>query len=142
MGGRHQVRPKKATSLMKNRPLRHAEDFEGENYARCKTLLGSGRFVLQMVDGTEVQGKIRGSMYRRVWINTGDLVLAVERNISSKTEAIKGKYDIVHKYTYEEEKSLVRYGEIPKLWALHIEGEEDENEAIVFEDEDIDFDAL
>lgn len=41
-----------------------------EEYAHVTRMLGGGRAQLQCYDGVSRQGLIRGTMRRRVWINT------------------------------------------------------------------------
>jgi len=70
-------------------------------------MLGDGRVALQCYDGVARQGLIRGTMRRRVWISTGDIVLIGLREFQVD------KSDIIHKYTTEEARSLQAYGELP-----------------------------
>jgi translation initiation factor 1A len=46
-------------------------------------------------------------MRRRVWINTGDIVLIGLREFQAD------KADVIHKYTTEEARNLQAYGELP-----------------------------
>lgn len=114
----------------------YAEAEIGERYARCVGTLGGGRVLLQLQCGTEVNGKVKGSMYKRVWVNKGDLVLAVERRVDgTETEDLgAAKFDIVHKYSQDDERLLSRYGEIG-TWAG--EGGEDDG-GVTFCEDDID----
>jgi initiation factor 1A len=113
MGGKHASRPKKS-SKKSTGELVFADEALGEHYARCVGTLGGGRVSLQLQSGTEVNGKVKGSLYKRVWVNKGDLVLAVERRIdgTASEEQSAAKFDIVHKFSPEEERLLVRYGEL------------------------------
>ena len=52
-------------------------------------------------------GLIRGTMRRRVWINTGDIVLIGLREFQPD------KADVIHKYTTEEARNLQAYNELP-----------------------------
>jgi initiation factor 1A len=134
MGGRHVVRSKKASSNRSTGDrLRYAD--EGEMYARCKDKLGSGRFLLRIADGTEVVGKIVGSLYKRAWINKTDLVLLSTRALPGPS----GKaYDVVHKYTPDEERMLAKYGEL-RDWKS---SDCDEDDCVEFGDEDANIDFL
>lgn len=76
-------------------------------YAQVLRMLGDGRVALQCYDGVARQGLIRGTMRRRVWISTGDIVLIGLREFQVD------KSDIIHKYTTEEARSLQAYGELP-----------------------------
>jgi translation initiation factor 1A len=59
-------------------------------------MLGDGRLALQCFDDTARTGLIRGTMRRRVWISTGDIVLIGLREFEP------AKADVIHKYTAEE----------------------------------------
>lgn len=135
--------------MQRSGDLRYADREMGEDYARCKDLLGTGRMTLVLSDGSEVLGKVRGKMYKRVWINRGDLVLCERRtptdtDTSTETEKIPDKYDVVHKYRVEEERLLQRYGEIShglsvtKSVAYDDEDDEEDGGTIVFAEGDID----
>lgn len=143
MGGRHARRPGKRRGLLRPDELRYADESAGESYARCKTLLGNGRMTLALADGREVQGRVRGSMYKRVWINVGDLVLCCTRSLGevARGDADEvGKFDIVHKFTMQDERILHRYGELPRtlISATVVSvafGENDlDDDTVVFED--------
>ena len=133
MGGRHASRPKKS-SKRSSGELVFADEALGEHYARCVGTLGGGRVSLQLQSGTEVNGKVKGSMYKRIWVNKGDLIIAAERRVDGAAAEDLGaaKFDVIHKFSPEEERLLVRYGEIDK-WAG--EGGE-EAEDVVFCDVD------
>ena len=70
-------------------------------------MLGGGRVQLGCFDGVSRQGLIRGTMRRRVWINTGDIVLVGLREFQQE------KADVIHKYTTDEARMLQSYGELP-----------------------------
>ena len=70
-GGRHRARKK--GNLGNKRDLVYKE--EGQEYAQCLKLLGSGRMKVHCFDGKERMAKIRGKFKKRVWVNLGDVVL-------------------------------------------------------------------
>lgn len=70
-------------------------------------MLGDGRLALSCYDNVARTGLIRGTMRRRVWINTGDIVLIGLREFQPD------KADVIHKYTTEEARNLQAYGELP-----------------------------
>lgn len=87
-----------------NRNSRRAEivEKEGEQeYAEVEKLLGDCRVVLKCFDGMQRVGHIRGKMFRRVWINVGDVVLVGLRDFEG------GKADIIHKYNVDESRELM-----------------------------------
>lgn len=76
-------------------------------YAQVLRMLGDGRLALQCYDDVARVGLIRGTMRRRVWINTGDIVLIGLREFQPD------KADVIHKYTTEEARNLQAFGELP-----------------------------
>lgn len=70
-------------------------------------MLGDGRLALSCYDNVARTGLIRGTMRRRVWINTGDIVLIGLREFQPD------KADVIHKYATEEARNLQAYGELP-----------------------------
>lgn len=93
------------------RELLFAED--GQQYARVTTRLGDGRFeVLCFGDGVTRSAHVRGKLWKRVWVNQGDLVLVCLRAFQDQ------KTDIVHKFSTDEERVLQNAGELPKGAAL------------------------
>tara|TARA_Y100000389_G_C16974066_1_gene277067 strand:- start:76 stop:492 length:417 start_codon:yes stop_codon:yes gene_type:complete len=78
----------------------------GQEYALISKLLGNGRCECKCADGMTRLGHIRGTMRKRVWINMGDTVLVSLREYQDQ------KADIIHKYSFDEVKKLLAYGEI------------------------------
>lgn len=102
---------------------------DGQTYAQVTKMLGHCR-VMAKTETTEIKCKIRGNMQKRVYIRPGDWVLIAERDFSDDVA------DIIAKYEPTEVAYLKRIGEIKV--PVHVEDEED----IVFEDDDVDVDAL
>ena len=102
--------------------------------------------TLVLADGSEVLGKVRGKMYKRVWINRGDLVICERRSTTADDDADKStdKYDVVHKFRIEEERLLQRYGEITRGLSVmrsvvHDDDDDDgDGGTVVFAEEDVD----
>ena len=140
-------RSKGGRGMQRSGDLRYADKEMGEDYARCKDLLGTGRMTLVLSDGSEALGKVRGKMYKRVWINRGDLVIC-ERRTPTDTDdqdstKAPDKYDVVHKFRVEEERLLQRYGEITRglsvlRSAAYDDEDVDEGDTVVFADGDVD----
>ncbi len=88
-----------------NRNGKRAEIVEKEDeqeYAKVEKLLGDCRVELTCFDGMRRVGHIRGKMFRRVWINVGDVVLVGGlRNFEGS------KADIIHKYNGDESRELI-----------------------------------
>mmetsp|Transcript_59395 Transcript_59395/g.128917 ORF Transcript_59395/g.128917 Transcript_59395/m.128917 type:complete len:142 (+) Transcript_59395:61-486(+) len=130
-GGKNVKRGKNGNMEATRRDLLFKEF--GQEYAQAVRMLGGGRVQLQCYDGVSRQGLIRGTMRRRVWINTGDIVLIGLREFQ------EGKADIIHKYTTEEARNLQSYGELPasaKINQTAIDMAMDDGE----EEEDMGFD--
>ena len=72
-GGKNFKKGKKGEGDETRRDLLFKED--GQEYAQVLRMLGDGRVALSCYDGVARQGLIRGTMRRRVWISTGDIVL-------------------------------------------------------------------
>lgn len=68
-------------------------------YGQVTRAFGSGRFEVVCTDSSTRVCKVRGSMYKRVWIQINDIVL-----VSNREEDNKG--DIIHKYFPYEIKQL------------------------------------
>jgi len=104
-GGKNYKKGKKRDEGETRRDLLFKED--GQEYAQVLRMLGDGRVALQCFDNLARTGLIRGTMRRRVWINTGDIVLIGLREFQPD------KADVIHKFTTEEARSLQSYGELP-----------------------------
>lgn len=79
---------------------------DGQEYALINKMLGNGRCECKCADGMTRLGNIRGKMRKRIWINTGDTVLVSLRDYQNE------KSDIIHKYSADDVKKLLAYGEI------------------------------
>jgi translation initiation factor 1A len=99
---------------------------DGQSYAVIEKMLGNGRVHLcyftrdedNHLKRNQALGIIRGTMRRKkVWINTEDIVLISIREFE------EGKVDILHKYDYDETKSLQSMKEIPKVEDKEINNE-------------------
>lgn len=104
-GGKNFKKGKKSNEGETRRDLIFKED--GQEYAQVLRMLGDGRLALQCFDDTARTGLIRGTMRRRVWISTGDIVLIGLREFEP------AKADVIHKYTAEEARNLQAFGELP-----------------------------
>jgi len=104
-GGKNVKKGKKRDTDGERRDLLFKED--GQEYAQVLRMLGDGRLALACYDDVARVGLIRGTMRRRVWINTGDIVLVGLREFQ------QDKADVIHKYTSEEARNLQAYGELP-----------------------------
>uniref|UniRef100_A0A7S3H4N1 S1-like domain-containing protein n=1 Tax=Spumella elongata TaxID=89044 RepID=A0A7S3H4N1_9STRA len=135
-GGKNFKKGKKGGDGETRRDLIFKED--GQEYAQVLRMLGDGRLALQCYDDVARTGLIRGTMRRRVWINTGDIVLIGLREFQPD------KADVIHKYTTEEARNLQAFGELPTNARINqtavdmaMDGAEGAEEDMGFDFEDI-----
>uniref|UniRef100_A0A7S0BT27 Eukaryotic translation initiation factor 4C n=1 Tax=Rhodosorus marinus TaxID=101924 RepID=A0A7S0BT27_9RHOD len=131
-GGKNRRRGKNDNEDEK-RELVFKED--GQEYAQVKRMLGNGRCEAACFDGRQRLCHIRGKMRKKVWVNTGDIVLIGLRDFQDQ------KADIILKYSPDEARSLKHYNEIPDSTALNeaLSDNEDQGDLdIVFDYDDVD----
>ncbi|KAJ8906361.1 hypothetical protein NDN08_002854 [Rhodosorus marinus] len=131
-GGKNRRRGKNDNEDEK-RELVFKED--GQEYAQVKRMLGNGRCEAACFDGRQRLCHIRGKMRKKVWVNTGDIVLIGLRDFQDQ------KADIILKYSPDEARSLKHYREIPDSTALNeaLSDNEDQGDLdIVFDYDDVD----
>jgi len=80
---------------------------EGQEYAQVLKMLGNGRLDALCFDGVKRLCHIRGKLRKKVWINTGDIILLGLRDYQDT------KADVILKYTADEARNLKAYGELP-----------------------------
>lgn len=80
----------------------------GQEYAQVLRMLGNGRLEAQCVDGVKRLCHIRGKMRKKVWVNTGDIILLGLREYQDE------KADVIQKFMADEARSLKAYGELPE----------------------------
>ena len=124
MAGRKNKRNARGENISK-RELVFKED--GQEYAQVLKMLGDGRVEAQCFDGVKRICKIRGKLWKKVYIRVGDVVLIGLRDYQDE------KADIILKYTADETKNLKIYGELPSDAVIT-------DAAGVFEEEDDEFD--
>lgn len=99
-------------------------------------MLGNGRCEGKCFDGTTRLCHIRGKLRKKVWVNAHDIVLVGLRDYQDD------KADIILKYSADEARNLIKYGEIPDTTTIteHDGGDEGdgEGEDIVFDFAEID----
>jgi translation initiation factor 1A len=121
---------KKNSCDREERKLIFAED--DQLYAIVKKKLGGPMVVATCSDGEDRMCRIRGKMFKRVWINIEDLILVTVR----KDDTEDKKADIIHKYDESEARKLKRDG---FLKGFNI-GKEDNIEDPIEDEDDIGFD--
>jgi translation initiation factor 1A len=133
-GGKNVKKGKKREGDGERRELLFRED--GQEYAQVLRMLGDGRLALACYDNKPRVGLIRGTMRKRVWIVTGDIVLIGLREFQHD------KADVIHKYTTDEARKLIEYKELPSnarinQTAIDMAQDNDDGEDLDFEFEDI-----
>lgn len=79
----------------------------GQEYAQVLKLLGNGRLEALCFDGCKRLCIIRGKLRKKVWIQTGDIILIGLRDYQDC------KADVIQKYFADEARNLKAYGELP-----------------------------
>jgi translation initiation factor 1A len=113
---------------------------EGQEYAQVLKMLGNGRLHARAFDseGTTRLANIRGKMRKKVWINTGDIILISLRDFQDE------KADVILKYTADEARSLKSYGELPdnaKINETDTYGDMEDQGGFEFGEDDADEDS-
>ncbi|XP_057306076.1 eukaryotic translation initiation factor 1A, Y-chromosomal-like [Hydractinia symbiolongicarpus] len=104
---------------------------EGQEYAQVIKMLGNGRLDALCFDGTKRLCHIRGKLRKKVWINTGDIILLGLRDYQD------AKADVILKYTPDEARNLKAYGELPETVKIEtMAANEDQSGDIEFEFQD------
>jgi len=125
---------KKKTTTEVERPLEFKS--EGQEYCQVVKLLGNCRLEGQCFDGKTRLCNIRGSMRKKVWLISGDIVLVSLRDFEDS------KCDVILKYSVKEARNLKKYGELPSSVKINEAVDKAENEmdeediGIDFEEED------
>jgi translation initiation factor 1A len=105
--------PAKSKKNIKFKPETKVRDLEFkedlQEYAKVFTLLGDRRMTVMLPDRSNILGHVRDALKRkRVRVGVDDVVLV------SRREFQPDKVDIIHKYTPDEIKNLIQYGEVPE----------------------------
>jgi len=121
-GGKNRRRGKNDNE--EKRELDFKED--GQEYAQVLKMLGNGRLEAFCFDGIKRLCHIRGKMRKKVWVNSGDIILVSLRDYQDD------KADVIVKYTPDEARTLKNYGELPENAKINESNEvgfEDDNDA-------------
>eukprot|EP01026_Neomeris_dumetosa_P008934 TRINITY_DN1292_c0_g1_i1.p3 TRINITY_DN1292_c0_g1~~TRINITY_DN1292_c0_g1_i1.p3 ORF type:complete len:142 (+),score=28.98 TRINITY_DN1292_c0_g1_i1:104-529(+) len=129
-GGKNRRRGKNDT--LDKRELIFKED--GQEYAQVLRMLGNGRLEAQCIDGVKRLCHIRGKMRKKVWVNTGDIILLGLRDYQDE------KADVILKYLADEARSLKQLGELPEN--IRVNDADVGDEDGLFEGDDFDFDDV
>lgn len=103
---------------------------EDQEYGQVLKMLGNNRLEAYCFDGIKRLCHIRGKMRKKVWINTGDIVLVSLREFQDE------RGDIILKYNPDEARQLKALGELPDSTKIN---EMDVGLQDAGEDDDIEF---
>ena len=123
-GGKNFKKGRKKKDFTEKKNLLKKDEDELQEYAQVIGAKGNGRFELKCCDGgKERLGIVCGKMRKRVWINRGDLVLFCKWEDMSDDS----KCSIVHKYSEDEARRLLKEGELPENFKLNLDDFEEVN---------------
>ncbi|ETN69236.1 translation initiation factor eIF-1A [Necator americanus] len=118
-GGKNRRRGKNENDFMK-REL-DTKDV-GQEYGQVSKMLGNGRVLAFCFDGKQRVCHIRGKLRKKVWINTGDIILVGLRDYQDD------KGDVILKYTPDEARRLKEKNELPEHAKINENDEQEEGE--------------
>jgi translation initiation factor 1A len=98
IGGKNYKKFKKESKVSDEKKYHISKnDFEDSIYAKVSRMMGSGRLIAVGEDKKEYNCVIRGRLYKKEWIKTGDILIILARNYEKKNTA-----DVLHKLSEEE----------------------------------------
>jgi len=123
-GGKNFKKGRKKSTFVDKKNLIKKDPKEDQEYGQVINAKGNGRFQLKCCDGgKERLGIICGKMRKRVWVNRGDLVLICKwEGMSDDT-----KCSIIHKYSEDEARRLLKEGELPENFKLNLDDMEEDS---------------
>lgn len=127
----------KSSSTPQKRVMIFKDDMQ--EYGQMIKALGDRRVTVMLTDKTEIMAIIPGRFRKRCWFKAGDIIIVARRDFQ------QDKFDVIHKYTEDEVKILLRQYEIPEFFKDSSVQEEtvfefeEEKEPV---DEEIDFDDI
>uniref|UniRef100_A0A1I7ZNH6 Eukaryotic translation initiation factor 4C n=1 Tax=Steinernema glaseri TaxID=37863 RepID=A0A1I7ZNH6_9BILA len=128
-GGKNRRRGKNENDVLK-REIIFKE--EGQAYAQVQKMLGNGRLTAFCFDGKSRLCHIRGKLRKKVWINTGDIILVGLRDYQDD------KADVILKYNPDEARVLKTKGELPENAKLNEGGDDQDEGGVEFADMGLD----
>ena len=105
---------------------------EMQQYGKIDKLLGEMRATVILTDNVEILGIIQGKFRKRVWFKPGDVVLISRRDFQ------EDKVDIIHKYSENDVKKLLKEYEIPPHFLDGVVHNDDNSAGIVITDDEND----
>lgn len=94
-----------------------------QEYAQVIKLLGNMHIMARIFgDGKEKLCVIPGKFKKKVWINKEDIILISVRSFQDD------KCDVIHKYSPNEARKLIKFGEIIADESIIVNDKEDQND--------------
>lgn len=132
-GGNKHKRYKKRPTVDKKEEVPYKEN--NNIYAQVRRRLGGKRVEVMCDDGVLRHAIIPGAMYKKVWLNDGNIVLV------QLDEMLKGDCNIVYKYNDTQIKKLKSSGALNSIMNITEENNivfgEDEEENVSNDEDDI-----
>lgn len=119
-GGKNRRRGKNENDVLKRELIE--KDGDNQAYAQVQKMLGNGRLTAFCFDGKARLCHIRGKLRKKVWINTGDIILVGLRDYQDD------KADVILKYTPDEARVLKNSGQLPESTKINEGDEQNEGE--------------
>ncbi|KAK6060010.1 translation initiation factor eIF-1A [Cooperia oncophora] len=114
-GGKNRRRGKNENDFMKR-------ELDTKDVGQVSKMLGNGRVLAFCFDGKQRVCHIRGKLRKKVWINTGDIILVGLRDYQDD------KGDVILKYTPDEARRLKEKNELPEHAKINENDEQEEGE--------------
>jgi len=115
---------KKRNDFQEKKQVVKRDPKELQEYAQVVGAKGNGRFELSCCDGGGARlGILRGTMRKRVWVNRSDLVLICKWGGMTDDS----KCSIIHKYSEDEARRLLKEGELPENFKLNLDESDEED---------------
>ncbi|VDO73183.1 unnamed protein product [Heligmosomoides polygyrus] len=126
-GGKNRRRGKNENDFMKReldtKDVGQGKFFSSQSeYGQVSKMLGNGRVLAFCFDGKQRVCHIRGKLRKKVWINTGDIILVGLRDYQDD------KGDVILKYTPDEARRLKEKNELPEHAKINENDEQEEGE--------------
>lgn len=98
IGGKNYKKFKKESKISEEKKSYISkDDFQDSIYAQVVKMLGSGRLIANGENKKEYNCVIRGRLYKKEWIKSGDFIIILPRNYEKQNNA-----DVLHKMCENE----------------------------------------
>lgn len=98
IGGKNYKKFKKESKISEEKKSYISKDnFQDSIYAQVVRMLGSGRLIATGENKKQYNCVIRGRLYKKEWIKTGDFIIILQRDYEKQNNA-----DVLHKLSENE----------------------------------------